>query len=167
MRVGQLISTLHWTAAIRSQAGCLALYNLFRFLNLGRWENVCLQIRVSWYWNQDHCQGGEVSFCCKSLQNMFKNVFGLLAASSQVYTFRAMQYICMGQKWFFHNIGFMDIKRRRISHKFQKYKLVLVTAQEAPMCSKANIYPKFTRFRGILSLIQVYIFEIYVKFWVF
>jgi hypothetical protein len=24
---------------------------------------------------------------------MFKNVFGLLAASSQVYTFRAMQYI--------------------------------------------------------------------------
>jgi hypothetical protein len=28
---------------------------------------------------------------CKRLQNMFKNVFGPLAASSQVYTFRAMQ----------------------------------------------------------------------------
>jgi hypothetical protein len=28
--------------------------------------------RVSWYWNQDHCQAGEGSFCCKSLQNIFK-----------------------------------------------------------------------------------------------
>jgi hypothetical protein len=49
--------------------------------------------RVSWYWNQDHCQAGEGSFCYKSLQNMFKNIFGPLAASSNVYTFRAMQYI--------------------------------------------------------------------------
>jgi hypothetical protein len=35
-------------------------------------------------------------------------------------------------------------------------------------CSKAtNLYPGITRFRGILSLIQSYIFEIYVKFCVF
>jgi hypothetical protein len=27
------------------------------------------------------------------------------------------------------------------------------------LCSKANIYPGFTRFRGILSLIQVYILK--------
>jgi hypothetical protein len=33
----------------------------------------------------------------------------------------------MGQKWFFHNIGFMGIKRCRILCRFQKYKLVLVT----------------------------------------
>jgi hypothetical protein len=56
--------------------------------------------RVSWYWNQDHCQAGEGSFCCKSLQNMFKNVFGPLAASSQVYTFRVMQYIWVKNDFF-------------------------------------------------------------------
>jgi hypothetical protein len=43
-----------------------------------------LYSRVSWYWKQDPCQAGEGSFCCKSLQNMFKNVFGPLAAYSQV-----------------------------------------------------------------------------------
>jgi hypothetical protein len=35
------------------------------------------------------------------------------------------------------------------------------------MCSKANLCPGFTPFWGILSPIQVYIFEIYVKFCVF
>jgi hypothetical protein len=59
-----------------------------------------LDIRVSWYWNQDHGQAGEGSFCCKSLQNMFINVFGPLAASSQVYTFRAMQYIWVKNDFF-------------------------------------------------------------------
>jgi hypothetical protein len=57
------------------------------------WWLLWMNNRVSWYWNQDHCQAGEGSFCCKSLQNMFKNVFGPLAASSQVYTSRAMQYM--------------------------------------------------------------------------
>jgi hypothetical protein len=52
-----------------------------------------LYSRVSWYWKQDPCQAGEGSFCCKSLKNMFKNLFGPLAASSQVYAFWAMQYI--------------------------------------------------------------------------
>jgi hypothetical protein len=33
----------------------------------------------------------------------------------------------MGQKLFFHNIGFMGIKRRRILRRLQKYKLVLMT----------------------------------------
>jgi hypothetical protein len=55
--------------------------------------------RVSWNWNQDQSQAGEGLFDCKSLQNMFKNVFGPLAASAQVYTFRAMQY--MGIKMIF------------------------------------------------------------------
>jgi hypothetical protein len=60
------------------------------------WLLCCvIHTRVSWYWNQDHCQAGEGSFCCKSLQNMFRNVFGPLAASWQVYTFRAMQYISL------------------------------------------------------------------------
>jgi hypothetical protein len=59
-----------------------------------------LGIRVSWYGNQDHCQAGEGSFCCKSLQNMFKNVFGPLAAFSQVYTFRAIQYIWVKNEFF-------------------------------------------------------------------
>jgi hypothetical protein len=56
--------------------------------------------RVSWYWNQDRCQAGEGSFCCKSVQNMFKNVLGPLAASWQVYTFRAMQYIWVKNDFF-------------------------------------------------------------------
>jgi hypothetical protein len=58
---------------------------------------------------------------------MFKNVFGLLAASSQVYTFRAMQYIWVKNDFLTIYVGFMGIKRRRILHRFQKYKLVLVT----------------------------------------
>jgi hypothetical protein len=57
---------------------------------------------------------------------MFINVFGPLAASSQVYTLRAMQYIWVKND-FFHNIGFKGIKRCRILVRFQKYKLVLVT----------------------------------------
>jgi hypothetical protein len=36
-----------------------------------------------------------------------------------------------------------------------------------PCVVKHKLYPGFTRFRGILSLIQVYIFEIYIKFCVF
>jgi hypothetical protein len=36
-----------------------------------------------------------------------------------------------------------------------------------PCVVKQKLYPGFTRFRGILSLIQVYFFEIYVKFCVF
>jgi hypothetical protein len=35
------------------------------------------------------------------------------------------------------------------------------------LCSKQNLYPGFPLFRCILSLIQVYIVEIYVKFCVF
>jgi hypothetical protein len=45
---------------------------------------------------------------------------------AEVITFRVMQYI-RGQKFFFHNVGLMGIKRRRILRRFQKYKLTLVT----------------------------------------
>jgi hypothetical protein len=40
---------------------------------------------------------------------MFENVFGPLAASIQVYTFRAMQYIWVKND-FFPNVGFMVSK---------------------------------------------------------
>jgi hypothetical protein len=71
---------------------------------------------------------------------------------------------------FFHNIGFMGIKRRRILRRFQKYKLVLVTKctqneqikillhRRPPCVVKQKLYPGFNHSRGILSLIQVYIF---------
>jgi hypothetical protein len=93
-----------------------------------------------------------------------------------------MQYIWVKND-FFRNIGFMGIKRRRILCRFQKYKLVLVTKctqnelikikdllllhRRPPCVVKHKLYPGFTRFRGILALIQVYIFEIYTKFCVF
>jgi hypothetical protein len=44
---------------------------------------------------------------------------------------------------------------------------ICFTTQEAHLCSKAHLYPGFTHFRGILSLIQVHIFVTYVKFCVF
>jgi hypothetical protein len=74
----------------------LFIYYLF---NLDLIEKT-LYTMVSWYWNQDHCQAGEGSFCCISLQNMIKHVFGPWAASSQVYTFRAMQYIWVKNDFF-------------------------------------------------------------------
>jgi hypothetical protein len=78
----------------------------------------------------------------------------------------------------------MGIKRRRILRRFQKYKLVLVTNapktsksrlkicftvlyRRPPCVVKQKLHPGFTRFRAILSPIQVNIFEIYVKFSVF
>jgi hypothetical protein len=54
-----------------------------------QWLCCDMHSRVSWYWNQDHCQAGEGSFCCKSLQNMFKSVFD--AAES-------MTPLCMSQQ---------------------------------------------------------------------
>jgi hypothetical protein len=47
--------------------------------------------------------------------------------------------------------------------------LCKIAAQRSNVSSYwgGNLYPGITRFRGILSLIQVYIFEIYVKFCVF
>jgi hypothetical protein len=44
---------------------------------------------------------------------------------------------------------------------------LLLLHRRPPCVVKHKLYPGFTRFRGILSLIQVYIFEIYTKFWVF
>jgi hypothetical protein len=44
---------------------------------------------------------------------------------------------------------------------------ICFTTRGGFLCSKANLYSWFTCFRGILSLIQVYIFGIYVKFCVF
>jgi hypothetical protein len=84
----------------------------------------------------------------------------------------------MGQKWFFHNIGFMGIKRRRILCRFQKYKLVLwqqtsksrlkicFTTQGAPCAVKHKLYPGFSCFRGILSLIQVWNLRKILRFFI-
>jgi hypothetical protein len=44
---------------------------------------------------------------------------------------------------------------------------LLLLHRRPPYVVKYKLYPGFTSFRGILSLIQVYIFEIYTKFCVF
>jgi hypothetical protein len=44
---------------------------------------------------------------------------------------------------------------------------LLLPHRRPPCVVKHKLYPGFTRFRGILSLIQVYIFEIYTKFCIF
>jgi hypothetical protein len=44
---------------------------------------------------------------------------------------------------------------------------LLLLHRRPPCVVKHKLYPGFTHFRGILSLMQVYIFEIYTKFCVF
>jgi hypothetical protein len=59
------------------------------------------------------------------MENAKKYFFGPLASSAEVMIFWVMHNI--EAKNFFHNVGFMGIKRRRIERRFQKYKLVLKT----------------------------------------
>jgi hypothetical protein len=56
-----------------------------------------------------------------------KILFDPVTASSLVTTFWVMHYTYKSPQFFIHNMGFMAIKRHRILHRFQKYKLVLVT----------------------------------------
>jgi hypothetical protein len=85
-----------------------------------------------------------------------------------------------GSKFFIHNMDYMVIKRRRILCGFQKYKLTFVTkctkktysrkknvftTQRAP-CVQTKIFILEYLF-CILSLRQIYIFEIYIKFCIF
>jgi hypothetical protein len=46
----------------------------------------------------------------------------------------------------------------------EQLRMSSIASSGGPLYSKQNLHPGFTPFRCILSLIQVYIFEIYVKF---
>jgi hypothetical protein len=63
---------------------------------------------------------------------------------------------------------FWTSKYKRSAHKIlcSKRNLRSNYYTGGPLC-KQHLYPGFTLFRCILSLIQVYIFEIYVQFWLF
>jgi hypothetical protein len=95
-----------------------------RFWTCLHWTYVL--IRVGWYWNWDKSTPGVCYIPFKSNENERKKCFDPVTASSLVKTFWVMHYIEV-QKLFFHNMGFMGIKRCRILRRFQKYKLVLKT----------------------------------------
>jgi hypothetical protein len=61
----------------------------------------------------------------KGTENSNKK-FVPLTSSYLVMTFWVMHYIRL-QHFFFYNMNFMGIQRRRILHRFQKYKRTLVT----------------------------------------
>jgi hypothetical protein len=62
----------------------------------------------------------------KSGKNRIKNFIGHSTSIAEVKAFLG-HALYKAPKICFHNVGLMGVKRRRILHRFQKYKLTLVT----------------------------------------